>query len=95
MEPALRPGDRLVVWKAGAVRPGDIVAANDPRRPERVLVKRASGVSAEGVTLLGDNPPASTDSRNFGAVAHSAVRGRAVYRYAPPERAGRLRRGSR
>jgi nickel-type superoxide dismutase maturation protease len=97
MAPGLQPGDRLVVWRpaiwrTGAVRTGDIVAAPDPRHPERSILKRAGAVGPDGVLLLGDNPSQSTDSRHFGRIPVTSVRGKAVYRYAPPSRAGRLRR---
>jgi type IV secretory pathway protease TraF len=44
------------------------------------------------VTVLGDAPDASTDSRTFGAVPRDLVLGRAVYRYWPESRRGRLNR---
>jgi nickel-type superoxide dismutase maturation protease len=89
MRPGLEPGDRLLV--AGlAPRPGDVVAVVDPRDAERVLVKRVASVDASGVTVLGDNPGASTDSRTFGAVDATLVLGRAVYRYWPERRRGRV-----
>jgi nickel-type superoxide dismutase maturation protease len=99
MVPALLPGDRLVVvgrsrWSrlmASGRWPaiGEVVAVRDPRRVDRLLVKRISAVDpAEGtVTVLGD-APASTDSRTFGPVPRSSVVGRAVYRYAPAVRVG-------
>lgn len=91
MVPALIPGDRLVVWKGTArMRAGNIVAATDPRQPERQVLKRVAAVGPEGVTLLGDNPDASTDSRELGPFPLACIRGRAVYRYYPPQRAGRL-----
>jgi signal peptidase I len=42
--------------------------------------------------VLGDNRALSTDSRAFGPVRRGEVAGRAWYRYAPPERRGRLGR---
>jgi nickel-type superoxide dismutase maturation protease len=90
MIPTLSPGDRLVVARRRRVRVGDIVAAHDPRGG-RILVKRVSQVEPNGdVMLQGDNRSASTDSRQFGAVARSAILGRIVYRYAPAARAGRI-----
>src|SRR4051812_35713690 len=82
MTPALESGDRLLLV---AVRPraGDVVAVRDPRAPERVLVKRVQQITADGVTLLGDNAAASTDSRTFGPVPSQSVEGVAWYRYAP------------
>ena len=90
MLPALHPGDRLLVWRAGRIRPGDVVAVTDPRLASRTLVKRVAGVGPGGITVLGDNPGRSTDSRRYGPVARSAVRGRAFYRYFPTVRQGRL-----
>lgn len=48
MLPALRPGDRLLVVRLPpfrAPRPGDVVAAPDPREPRRLLVKRVASVA--------------------------------------------------
>jgi len=73
------------------------VAVPDPRRPDRLLVKRIAGPRHRptGVVLLaGDNPHESTDSRLFGPVPRRTVVGLAVYRYAPPGRTGRILRGS-
>lgn len=95
MAPALRPGDRVVVvrvpWRRQPwPKPGDVVAVRDPRLPTRILVKRVSGVDRPLGTLevVGDRRESSTDSRTFGPVPRSSVVGRAVYRYAPPERSG-------
>jgi len=90
MAPALQPGDRLVVWRTKSVHPGDIVAAHDPRLPQRKVLKRVVDVGPAGLYLLGDNPEHSTDSRRFGLVPVTLVEGRVVYRYAPPSRAGKL-----
>jgi nickel-type superoxide dismutase maturation protease len=90
MAPTLLAGDRLLVARFRPVRVGDVVAVPDPRQPARLLVKRVAGRSAAGWDVRGDHPEGSTDSRHFGAVADAAVVGVAVYRYAPPARAGRL-----
>jgi len=67
-------------------RPPAPPAGYDPR----LIVKRVVGVSSRGVQVRGDNRGASTDSRQFGEVPHGLVIGRALYRYAPADRAGRL-----
>lgn len=90
MLPALRPGERLLVVRGRRARPGDVVAVRDPRAPARTMVKRVAAVAAGGVTVLGDNAAASTDSRALGPVAPGAVVGRAFYRYHPVSRRGRL-----
>lgn len=87
MTPTLQPGDRLLVvrWPSALLKPGHLVAV---RRPERVVVKRLKTV--DPITVEGDNAGASTDSRHYGSVDRKDVLGRAVYRYAPSARAGRL-----
>ncbi|MGH9105064.1 MAG: nickel-type superoxide dismutase maturation protease [Acidimicrobiales bacterium] len=90
MEPALQAGDRLVLRRAASVSAGDIVAARDPRPPGRIVLKRIGSVGSQGLWLVGDNAAESTDSRHFGPVPEDALEGKAIYRYAPPARAGRL-----
>jgi nickel-type superoxide dismutase maturation protease len=90
MEPSLLPGDRLLLVPARGLRPGQVVAAPDPRQPERLLVKRVVWVDTGRrlVWVEGDNLPHSTDSRAFGPLRRRAIVGRALYRYAPASRAG-------
>ena len=88
MEPTLAPGDRLLVVRARALHPGDVVAVRDPTEARRVLVKRISAVLEDEIVVRGDNPGASTDSRSFGPVPAGAVLGRVVRCYAPAWRAG-------
>jgi len=96
MAPFLLPGDRLLVeshtYQARAPRPGELVLAADPRQPDRELIKRVASIdeAESSAELRGDAPEASTDSRAFGAIPVSAIRWRAVFRYWPPRRAGRL-----
>ena len=92
MRPTLAPGDRVVVVRARRLRRGDLVALRDPRDRDRTIVKRVVEVDGDEVTVLGDNPARSTDSRVFGPVHRNRVRGRAIYRYAPEGRRGRLDR---
>lgn len=101
MLPALRPGDRLLLLRLPAP-PGAVVAVTDPRDPGRTLLKRVAAApggaapvpgggrmeAGSGYLVLGDNPRASTDSVDFGPVPGRLLRGRAVYRYAPPDRRG-------
>jgi inner membrane protease subunit 1 len=104
MAPYLLGADRLLVSSLAPIRVGDVVALRDPRRPQRVLIKRlAAGPggaatvdgtvlrAGEGAVVLGDNLPQSTDSRSFGPVPLALVLGRCVYRYAPEARRGVLR----
>ena len=95
MRPALEPGDRLLLVRRRAYRTGAVVAVADPR-DGRLLVKRVATVEPDGrLVVAGDDPDASTDSRTFGPVPRSLVRGQAVHRYAPRSRAGRMPRPGR
>lgn len=88
MSPTFEPGDRVLLVRGLPLRVGHLVGVVDPRNHERLMLKRVVGITPGGVLVAGDNPEASTDSRHFGPVARRLVRGRAVYRYAPPERRG-------
>src|ERR1700733_451752 len=47
MEPALRPGDWLLVWRTRRVRAGQIVLARHPGRPELPIVQRGARPGAD------------------------------------------------
>ena len=96
MEPALHPGDWLVVRRTIApgrslrVRPGQVVVARHPGRPDLLIVKRAARREPGGWWLASDNPAAgAVDSRAFGAVPLALIEGRMLVRYR------RARRGDR
>jgi nickel-type superoxide dismutase maturation protease len=103
MEPSLRPGDWLLVWRGlrqaqpPRIRPGQIVVARHPGRTEFLLVKRAVRPVDGGWWLESDNRAASAvDSRSFGPVRGELIRGRVLLRYRrdrPPASADRPRRG--
>ena len=63
----------------------------DPRRAERMLIKRVHAVDGDLVELRGDAPDHSTDSRTFGAVPVRSVRPCVAFRYHPIARAGWVR----
>jgi nickel-type superoxide dismutase maturation protease len=93
MEPALRPGDWLLVrrsLRAGhqvAVRPGQLVIARHPGRQGMLLVKRAARREPDGWWLESDNPGAgAVDSRSFGPVPGELIEGRVLMRYWPVRR---------
>jgi nickel-type superoxide dismutase maturation protease len=88
MQPALHPGDWLLVWRgtrpgqAVRVRPGQLVIARHPARPDLLLVKRAGRREPGGWWLAADNLPAgAADSRTFGVVADRLIEGRGLVRY--------------
>ena len=82
MEPALLPGDCLLIRRTRRIRPGQVVIARHPDRPEMLLVKRAARRADGGWWLESDNPVAgAVDSRRFGAVPGSLIEGRVLVRY--------------
>jgi nickel-type superoxide dismutase maturation protease len=88
MSPAVRSGDRLLVRRVrspGAVRPGDVVLARFPARPELLVVKRVRRAVPGGHWVQGDNPLVADDSRAFGV---AVVVGKVIARLYP--RPGRL-----
>ncbi len=88
MSPTVRSGDRLLVRRVTAarrVRPGDVVLARFPARPELRVVKRVRRAVPGGHWVEGDNPGVADDSRAFGT---AVVVGRVVLRLWP--RPGRL-----
>ncbi len=84
MEPALRPGDWLLVLRTRRISPGQIVLARHPARPGMLIVKRAARRVDSGWWLESDNPAAgAVDSRRFGPVPGSLIEGRVLVRYWP------------
>lgn len=91
MEPTLRPGDWLLVWRGLRrsrplrIRPGQIVIAQHPARGDLLLVKRATGLEPGGWFLESDNATAAgvVDSWSFGPVPAGLIRGRMLLRYWP------------
>jgi nickel-type superoxide dismutase maturation protease len=95
MWPTLEPGDwALAIGTTRGRRPhiGDIVVLEHPDRPGVELVKRVTEVRNSSTTrpaelwVEGDDPVNSTDSRHFGPVDRSQVRGRLVLVWWPPSR---------
>jgi len=85
MEPALCPGDWLLVRRTRRIRPGQIVLARHPGRPEMLIVKRAARRVGGGWWLESDNPDAgAVDSRRFGVVPGPLIEGRVLARYWRP-----------
>jgi hypothetical protein len=98
MEPALLPGDRLLVLPAGpSGLPGlrgappigsVVIVARDGRFDVKRVAPPPPGTS--GLWLLGDNEALSRDSRHDGALPLRALRGRVIYRIGPRGRRGRV-----
>jgi nickel-type superoxide dismutase maturation protease len=93
MEPVLRPGDWLLMWRGvhrgrpPRIRPGQIVISRHPGDPDMLLVKRALRLEAGSWWLASDNPGAgAVDSRQFGHVPPDLIEGRVLGRYWPLDR---------
>ena len=97
MSPTLEHGDFLIAVRPKALHAGTLVVLVHPERPGFEMVKRLSagpGAVVQGSVLgpdewwvSGDSASASTDSRSFGPVGASAIRGEVLARYWPPSRA--------
>jgi nickel-type superoxide dismutase maturation protease len=90
MQPALQPGEHVLVATWLGPRVGDIVVLHDPEWSLTYTVKRVVGVTSNGLDVRGDNVNVSRDSRHFGSVPRRLVIGRVVYRYLPAQSRGRL-----
>ena len=80
MLPTLEPGDRVLV-KRVSKNPsqlpaiGSVVVAWHPVKPNIRLIKRLGDAHESGLWLTGDNPEASTDSRQLGLIPRTNLIG--------------------
>lgn len=98
MEPTFGAGDRVIVdlwtYRHRSPRPGEIVLVEGAERGTPTIVKRVAlppaGVkpTPSSLWVLGDNPAASADSRQTGAIPADRVVGRVALLYWPLSRAG-------
>jgi nickel-type superoxide dismutase maturation protease len=68
MSPALNDGDQVFVRPCSTAFPGDIVLCRHPYRTNVQIIKRVETATEDGLTLVGDNPEYSTDSKAFGCL---------------------------
>ena len=82
MGPTLKPKDRVIVRPLNphSALPaiGAIVVCLHPEQPSRRVIKRLSAVTGNQLTILGDCPDASTDSRQWGGVPRTCLIGEVV-----------------
>jgi signal peptidase I len=81
MQPALRPGDGVIVATWLRPRVGDIVVLRNPERSMSYTVKRVVAITDGAIQVRGDNVNVSRDSRHFGPVPRTSIVGRVVLRY--------------
>jgi nickel-type superoxide dismutase maturation protease len=76
MAPMLKPGQLILATPLRRrLRPGQVVVL---RKNNRELIKRIERVEFDKVFVIGDNPDASTDSRQFGWLDSSTVVARVI-----------------
>lgn len=74
MAPTLKDGDVVLVRNQRQPRTSDVVVVTWVTRPHQLSVKRAVSPNENGWHVEGDNPAASTDSRELGpARTHGVV----------------------
>ena len=74
MAPTLKDGDVVLARRTDAPQPGDVVVVTWVTRPHQLSVKRVTEQNHSGWHVEGDNPGASTDSRDLGpAQVHGVV----------------------
>ena len=81
MLPTLKSGDAVLINKSAQPAVGNVVLAYHPFKLSVKIVKRVSDVGDDGsLTLAGDNPSESTDSRSFGTISARSVIGKVTCR---------------
>ena len=78
MVPAFQPGGSVLVFRWGAVKPGDVVVFC---KGGVTMIKRAAARVGDRWMMRGDNVAASTDSLDFGVVMEKEIVGRVVAAY--------------
>jgi signal peptidase I len=79
------PGERVLIKRAAPLPRGKWPVVRGSLWPG------GGAASGEVVWVRGDNESHSVDSRSFGPVPRDRIRGRVVFRYWPPSRAGPIR----
>jgi nickel-type superoxide dismutase maturation protease len=75
MLPALKPGDRVIAipYRGEQLQSGAVVVMTHPNQV-KLMIKRLSAPCNGGWWVMGDNPSSSSDSRQFGPIAATAIR---------------------
>lgn len=77
MKPALKEGDIVLAVKWPIYKVGDIVIA---KANDIEVVKRITEVLEGKYKIVGDNRMQSTDSRNWGLLSKSSLKGKVIYK---------------
>jgi len=76
MAPALHAGQLVIGRQTRELRPGDVVIVSHDGLEK---IKRIEKQQGDLIYLLGDNPAASTDSRDFGWVQARSIIAKVVW----------------
>ncbi len=85
MVPTFQPDTFILVDPRRPVSIGDVVVAAHPAKPIDVI-KRVSGIDGNRLDLRSDNPHEGRDSRHFGLVEASEIRGVYTHTLSSPGR---------
>ena len=92
MWPTLKPKDRVIVRPLNQHSElpaiGSIIVCIHPQQPSLRVIKRLSSVADNQITILGDCPDASTDSRQWGGIPKRCLIGEVVALAATPLKQG-------
>lgn len=75
MEPFLKSGDEVLVFKFLKIKKGDVIVF---KKEKKIFVKRVSKIEDGKFTVLGDNKNDSYDSRKFGFINKKDIIGKVV-----------------
>jgi nickel-type superoxide dismutase maturation protease len=78
MKPTLLEGQEVLVKPSRpslSPKPGQLILVRHPMETQLTMIKRCSYIENNLVFVHGDNPTASTDSRQFGGVRAELVLG--------------------
>ena len=81
MAPTYHDGDWLLTRWGGRYKVGQVLIVERNERPGIYLVKRLVRVEGGKYWVEGDNPLASTDSRQWGFLDSQEILGRVFFRY--------------
>ena len=86
MLPLFKPDEELLVDLRAYVdhspQVGDIVLTLHPKKDQLKIIKRVSAILPDGgIEISGDNPAASTDSREWGPFERHQILGKATARF--------------
>ncbi len=81
MAPTYHDGDWLLALWGGQCKVGQVLIIEREERPGIYLVKRLVRIEDGKYWVQGDNPLASTDSRQWGLLNSQEIQGRVLLRY--------------